>query len=210
MDKLTHTKALLDNISLSEGSDFVFDENAILNEYQKLGENKSSLAIKILSILGGFLATLTFLGFLAIAGLYESEFALLILGIVFISSAIWLNKKYDKLIIDTFSISIYVIGFVLFSYGSFQFINENIIIVLVGFIALLSLFITQNYILSFISVLTVSASLLTLIIYNDFYNLIHLHIALNTLFLTFIFLNEAKIISYNRKLSKLYNPLRIA
>jgi hypothetical protein len=63
MDKLTNKKALLDSIRLSEGTKFVCNEKAILDEYQIQGDNKSSLAIKILSIFGGFLATLAFLGF---------------------------------------------------------------------------------------------------------------------------------------------------
>jgi hypothetical protein len=210
MDKLINKKVLLHSIRLSEGTTFECDEKAIFNEYQIQGENKSSLAIKILSIFGGFLATLAFLGFLALAGLYNSAFGLLIFGIGFIISAIWLNKEYDKLIIDTFSISIYVIGFALFAYGLTEMkVNENIIVLLISVIAFSSLLITQNYILSFISVLTISGSFLTLIISNDLYNLIHLYIAVNTLILTYLFLNEAKIISSNKKLSKLYNPVRI-
>lgn len=210
MDKLTSKKALLDSISLSEGAKFKCDEKAILEEYNTQGENKSSLAIKILSIFGGFLATLAFLGFLAIAGLYNSEFGLLIFGIGFIISAIWLNKKYDKLIIDTFSISIYVIGFALLAFGFSQLnVDENIIAILISLIALSSLIITQNFILSFISVLAISGSFLFLIISNNSYDLIHLYIAVNTLILTYLFLNEAKIISSNNRLSQLYNPIRI-
>lgn len=210
MDKLTNKKAILESIQLSEDSKFEYDENAILSEYQKQGENKSSIPIKVLSIFGGFLATLAFLGFLAITGLYESEFGLLIFGMGFIISAIWLNKEYDKLIIDTFSISIYVIGFALLAFGLTGLkVDENIIVILISIIALCSLFITQNYILSFVSILAISSSFLTLIILNDLYILIHLFIALNTLLLAYFFLNEAKIISSNRKLSKLYNPIRI-
>ena len=210
MDKLANKKTLLDNIRLSEGAEFEYDEKAILNEYKNQIENKSSLTIKVLSIFGGFLATLAFLGFLAIAGLYDSEFGLLIFGIGFIVSAIWLNKEFDKLIIDTFSISIYVIGFAMFAFGLSEMkVDENTISILIGVIPLCSLIITQNYILSFISVLVISSSFLTLIISNDLYDLIHLYIAVCTLLLTYLFLNEAKIISLNRKLSKLYNPIRI-
>lgn len=210
MDKLTSKKALLDSIRLSEGTEFVYNEKAILNEYQTQGENKSSLAIKVLSIFGGFLATLAFLGFLAIAGLYNSEFGLLIFGIGFIISAIWLNKEFNKLIIDTFSISIYVIGFALLAFGLSEMnVGESIIAILIIFIALSSLIITQNFILSFISVLAISGSFLTLIISNDLYELIHLYIAIYTLALAYFFLNEAKLISSNKKLSNLYNPIRI-
>lgn len=210
MDKLISKKDLLDRVRSSEGSKFECNEKAILNEYQIQGENKSSLAIKILSIFGGFLATLAFLGFLLISGLDDSKIGLLIFGIGFITSAIWLNKKYDKLIIDTFSVSIYVIGFALLAFGLTEMkVDENIIAILIIVIAIFSLLITQNYILSFISILTISCSFLTLIISNDLYNLIHLYIAVNILILTYLFLNESRLISSSIKISKLYNPSRI-
>ena len=210
MDKLTSKKALLDSIRLSEGAHFECDEKAILEEYTTQGVNKSSLAIKILSVFGGFLATLAFLGFMAIAGLYNSEIGLLLFGIGFIISAICLNKVFNKLIIDTFSVSIYVIGFALFGIGLSEMnMDTNIIAILISVIALAALIITQNYILSFISVMAISGSLLTLIFSNNSYDLIHLYIASITLLLTYIFLNEAKIISSNKRVSRLYNPLRI-
>ena len=210
MDKLTSKKALLDSIRMSEGAKFECDENAIFEEYSTQGENKSSLAIKVLSIFGGFLATLAFLGFLAIAGLYNSEFGLLMFGIGFIISAIWLNKEYDKLIIDTFSISIYVIGFALLAFGLSEMnVDENIIVILISLIAFSSLIIAQNFILSFISVLAINGCFLFLIISNNSYDLIHLYIAINTLIVAYFFVNEAKIISSNKKLLKLYDPIRI-
>ena len=210
MDKLTSKKALLDSIRLSEGAKFECDENAIYKEYNTQEENKSSLAIKILSIFGGFLATLTFLSFLAITGLYNSKLGLLIFGIGFIISAIGLNKAYEKFIIDTFSISLYVIGFVLFAFGlSEANVDENIIAILISFIALSALIITQNFILSFISVLSINGNFIFLIISNNLYDLIHLYVTINTLILTYLFLNEAKIISTSKRMSQLYNPVRI-
>ncbi|WP_299104909.1 DUF4401 domain-containing protein [uncultured Tenacibaculum sp.] len=210
MDKLTKKKALLNSIRSSEGVNFECDENAIHEEYKAQGENKSSLAIKILSIFGGFIATLAFLGFLAIAGLYNSELGLLIFGIGFITSAIWLNKAYNKIIIDTFSISIYVIGFALFAFGLLEMnVDKNIITILISFIALSSLIVTQNFILSFISVLIISGNFIFLIISNNSYDLIHLYVFINTLCLTYLFLNEAKLISSSKRISQLYNPVRI-
>lgn len=210
MDKLTDKIAILDSIRISEGSEFKYDEKTILEEYNTLGENKSSLAIKILSIFGGFLATITFIGFLAIAGLYNSELGMLIFGIVFIIFSIGLNKIYNKLFIDTFSISIYVTGFALLAFGLLEMnVDENTIAILISLIALSSLIITQNYILSFISILTINSSFLVLIMSNNSYDLIHLYIAFNTLILTYLFLNEAKIISLDKRLSQLYNPIRI-
>lgn len=55
---------------------FVCDEEAIAASYQKSGYSES-LAIKILSIFGGLLASLAFVGFLLISGLYDSVLVLL-------------------------------------------------------------------------------------------------------------------------------------
>jgi len=210
MDKSINIKALLNRIRTSEGNKFECDEKAIFEEHDTLRVNKSSLPIKVLTIFGGFLATLAFLGFLLITGLYESEIALITFGIGFIISAILLNRISDKLILDTFSISMYIIGFILLSFGLSELrVENNIISILICLIALSSLFITQNFILSFISILAVSGSFLYLILNNDSYDLIHLYIAIYTLILTYLILNEAKIISFNKTLSQLYNPLRI-
>lgn len=210
MDKLTNKKTLLDSIRLSEGTKFKCNEKAILDEYQIQEVYKSSLAIKILSLLGGFLAILSFTGFLLITGLYNSQEGFVIFGIGFIVLAIWLNKKSEKLIIDTLSISTYIVGFALLGLGLFQIsIGPNSIAILIALIALVSLIITQNFIFSFISVLAISGSFIILLISNYSSILIHIHITFSTLLLTYVFLNEAKIISLNSKLSKLYKPIRI-
>lgn len=210
MGKITNMQALLDKISLSEGDKFKYDEKAIFEAYNIQEENKSSLAIKILSIFGGFLSTLAFLGFIGITGLYDSEIGLLLFGIGFIVSAIWLNKAFNKLIIDTFSISLYIIGFIMLAFGlATMSINENTIAIIISLLALCSLIITHNFILSFISVLTISGSFLFLIISNELYDLIHVYIAIYTTILAYLFLNEAKVISSNKIISLLYNPVRI-
>jgi hypothetical protein len=67
----------------------------------------------------------------------------------------------------------------------------------------------QNYILSFISILITNGGLLFLIINNDLYYLIHIYNAFIALLLTYVFLNEAKLITGNKRFSKLYNPVRI-
>lgn len=210
MNKIDNIKKIIADIRLNEGVDFDYDENAILSEYKSKDENKSSLAIKILSIFGGFLATLFFVAFLLILGLYDSEIGLVIFGGLLIVSAIWMNKQFNKLILDTFSISMYAIGFVLIGFGLEEYrVDENIISILFISISISSLFITQNYMLSFISILVINGSFLTLINLNNTFDLIHLYIAFNTFILVYWILNESKIITSGKKLAKLYNPLRI-
>ena len=87
-------------------------------------------------------------------------------------------------------------------------VNESIIALIVSVIALCSLALTQNFVLSFISVLAISGSCLILISSQNLYDLVHIYISANTLILAYIFLNEARIISSRGKMSKLYNPIR--
>ena len=211
MGELEDIRQHLQSIKSIEGASFEYDETAILQEYQKRDGEKSSFIIKVLSIFGGILASIAFLGFLLILELYNSENAMLLVGIGLIVASIVLTKKYDKLIIDTFGISLYMLGLILFIIGLFAFdINEDVITLLVMAVALCSLFIVQNPILSFFSILILSAGILTLIISNDMYSLIHLYINLHAFALAYVFLNESSILTSDLKLVKLYDPLRIA
>ena len=203
---------ILKIIQSSSTSQIEFDREAILAEYNAQEDNKSSIAIKILSVIGGFLATLAFLGFLLLSVLKNSEIGMIITGFVFIAISVILNRKSDKLIIDTFSISTNAVGIFLMIFGLGELgVDENIITVLVILIALTLLYLTQNYILSLVSILAISISLLTLLVFlNDSYNLIHLYNVIILVAMVYTFLFEAKIIKNSPKLSRIYNPLRIA
>jgi hypothetical protein len=200
----------LEYISTLEGNSFEFDEIEIEKEYSNSQKEKSGIAIKILSVLGGFLATLAFLGFLLIAGLYDSKAGLVITGLIFTGAAIWLNVEYKKLIIDTLSVSAYAIGLCLIAFGLSELkVGDIAICILLMIISLFTIGITKNYILSFISILTINGSLIYLIIDNDLYNLIHVYNAILLVLLTYVFLNEAKLLADKKFPSKLYNPIRI-
>ena len=209
MNKENNIKEILNQIQHSEGESFIYDEIAIENEYKKLSAEPSGLAIKVVSIFGGILAAMAFIGFLIIAGLYDSETGLIFFGLVFIGIAIYINLKFDKLILDTFSITAFLIGFYLLAFGLISLhLNENLICLLFIIIALISLYISQNYILSFIAVLIINGSLLYMTVNFRSYHLIHIYNAVLLAALCYFFLNEAKLITYGRTISKLYNPLR--
>jgi len=71
-----------------------------------------------------------------------------------------------------------------------------------------SLSIVRNYILSLVSVLIINGSILTLIVQNRDYDLIHIYVSAMALIITYLFLKEAKIITENKFFSQLYNPVR--
>ncbi len=201
-------KALLDYFQNQEDKSVKFDEDAIFSAYQKDNFNRT-LTIKILSVFGGILASFAFLSFLFVAGLYKSEVMLFAFGVICIAGSVWINTRYDKIIIDTVSVSSFIIGFILIGFACIQQdIYENIISIIFIIIALGSLSIVRNYILSFISVMIINGSVLTLIISYHVYDLIHIYVSALALTIVYIFLKEAKIITTNKALSKLYNPVK--
>lgn len=202
-------KEMLDSFQ-TENKEIQFNEEAIVAEYQK-NDDHQSLAVKILSVFGGILASIAFIGFLLIAGLYDSENGLIIFGSVSIIGGVFISKIYDKIIIDTFSVSAYIIGFVLLGIGLFKMkMEENTVSLIFMLIAAASLLIVRSYILTFISVLIINGAILTLITSNEIFEFIHIYTSVLAIVLTLFFLKEAKIISLHSVFSKLYNPVRIA
>ncbi|RQO36698.1 DUF4401 domain-containing protein [Chryseobacterium sp. KBW03] len=202
-------KELLDYFRTIENKDFTYDEKAILTAYEK-NETHQSLAIKILSIFGGILASLSFLGFLFLIGLYDSTTGILTLAIIAIAAGVFINKAYDKIIIDTISVSSYLMGFILLAVGLSKLeVSENAVSLISILIAAASLVMVRSYIIAFISVLIINGGILTLIASNKDFDMIHLYTSFLAIMLTAVFLKEAKIISKNITFSKLYNPVRI-
>lgn len=210
MDNIKDIEPFLDTISAVEGSAFSFDENAIKAEYAKQHKRRSNLVIKVLSIFGILFATFAFFGFLAILGIYESELGMLLLGSILIVLSLLLNIKFDTLIVDTFGASIYVLGIALVSFGLISFeLHEDLTTFLVITIALCSLFVVQNYILSFISILIIASGFLVFIFSKDLFELLHFYTAFYALALAYCSFNEPQFFTSGLKVSKIYGPLRI-
>ena len=202
-------KEVLIYLQTTEDKVLDFDEGVIYEAYQKDNDNQS-LAIKILTVFGGILASIMFLGFLYLSGLQNSEKGLLAVGAICIAGAVWVTKVYDKIIIDTVSISSFIIGFILLGIGfNLQGIKENTIFIIFIIIAICSLCIVQNYILSFISILIIHGSILKLIMSNNNHDLIYIYVSALALMVTYFFLKEAGMITGGKRLSRLYNPIRI-
>ncbi|WP_420320895.1 DUF4401 domain-containing protein [Flagellimonas sp.] len=211
MEKIKTIQKLLDGIQSEEGESFSYDKEAIYNAYQNPNTDQPGLAIKLLSVFGGFLASLALFGFMGISGIFDSEYGILAVGIGSILVAWAINRNADKLIFDTFSVSIFIIGVVSLVVALFQFgMDENTVTFIVIFIALASLYVMQNYVLSFVSTVTIGGCLLTFIIFYGLYDdLVHIYVAFYAAVMGYWFLNEAKIISSGDKMSLLYSPVRI-
>lgn len=202
-------KEALDYFQTIDHQELKFDKEAILAAYQK-NDDHQSLAIKILSIFGGISAGLVFLGALFITGIYDSDSGLLTFGVLAIIGGICISKFFDKLIIDTISISSYIIGFILLAAGMFKLeVSENTVCVLFILIAFAALLIVQSYIISFISVLIINGAIFALLLFNNNFLGIQIYTSVLAIMVAVVFLKEAKIISIHSAFSKLYNPVRI-
>jgi hypothetical protein len=165
--------------------------------------------VKILSIAGGILSSLAFIGFLFIAGLYNSDIGLFILGIVLLIAGIWIDNQFKKIFLDTISVSLYLISYLLIGLGLGQLKqNESIIYLLFILLATVCLFINKNTVISLLSVLIIHGSILALLLSNDAYELLHLYIPALSIAAIYLFLNEVRFKQIGVKFSNLYAPVR--
>jgi uncharacterized membrane protein len=212
MKKQPEIIAILDLFRTRESGNLQIDEPAALKAYEKANADRSGIAIKVLTVVGGFLVTCAFLGFLFLAGFYESGIGMGITGFFFVAGALIVKKLYDKLILDTFSVSFFVCGCLLLLLSANELrMNETVICVLFIIIALVSLAIVQNYMMSFTATCILHAAIIGLLQTYRYNNpiLVHVYTCLLLLFFTCWLLKEAAIITASPLLPRLYNPVRL-
>ncbi|MBL7769013.1 MAG: DUF4401 domain-containing protein [Flavipsychrobacter sp.] len=170
-----------------------------------------SLPIKIISIIGGILASCAFVGFLFIAGLYESALAQLIFGIVFIAGAIWLDKQYNNILLDTFSISLFLIGGILIGIGLNEFgVSETLTYLIFIAIAALSLYMTQNQVLALVAMLSIHASIIAILFSNNQYEFLLVYTPLLAATCYFVYTHSSWFGQQEGKPAQLYPAIRTA
>lgn len=184
-----------------------FDKEGIHAAYQKNLEAQT-LPIKIVSVFGGILASLAFTGFLFLSGVYRSPEALFGFGTVSMIAAIWISRKYSKILLETISISLLAIGFILLGLGldALGIHGQRLYLTFIV-LSLGTLVYVRGYVLIVSNVLLLNGSILALIVS---FNADFIHIQTSTLAIViyYYFLREAKIIHYKKRLSMLYNPIR--
>jgi hypothetical protein len=201
---------LINQVAAAEGEGFHYDANKIEMEYEMQGGNSPKLAITVLTILGGILSSLLFTAFILIMGAYESGGMMIFLGIAFIAISIWLNIEMHSLLLNTFSISAFIIGYTLIAIGLMEMGNyDNGIAFSFILISIISLLLTQNQLVSIVAIVMGIGGILSLVLINDLFPLWHLFSIALAIWVYYHYSREAKIISKGGRYAKLYNPLRI-
>jgi hypothetical protein len=197
-------------VKSKENADFQMDEEAVKADFIEYKSAYGNISLKVLSILGGLLATASFMGFLVLTGFYDSDWLVTISGFVFIAASVLLNNKFDHLLLDTTTIATHVIGYVLISLGfDGLHLHERYFIVTFMLISVTIMAFSENYMIALISVLVFSGSLAG---FFEIYDLENYVIILFLLFgglWTWVSARESVIISGSRKLKKLFQPVHL-
>ena len=188
-----------------------YEEEKILSEELKDSEIFSNFSIKLLSIIGGILSTIAFLIFLGIAGLFSSEQGMLAIGLIMIVLSLIINSKYEHLLLDTASVATYLSGTGMFIFGLSIMSNDiNSVSFTIICIGIVTLFVTQNYLLALIAFLMIQGGILTWLLSNNEQNMLHIFVSFMVIVTTSLYMAEAKSISNGNFFNKLYKPCQLA
>lgn len=208
MNNHQQLERIMNDLAELEGHSFEIDRQAIAAVYQK--DDDQSLAIKILSVLGGILAGLAFFGFVALTGLLNSHHSMVISGVISVMMTFIINKVFGSILFTTLSVTFYIVGYILLTLGLLEMqISNQIVSMIILVTGLLSLFAIRNYLLSFLSVLIIHFSILSLFFDQHDFEIISLYSSALILFLSYFILNEAKLITTYKHWMSLYQPMRI-
>lgn len=166
---------------------------------------KNNLTIQVVSIIGGILTAIFFLGFLALASIIRSEESSLIIGCLLIVATLTISRFVVKPFLDAMNITFYVAGCILFIFGISA--NTNILFCSLLVISILTFFLTKGFILPFLSVILFNTSLFGEIAHllSSWYPL---QVAIVPLIAAFLFANlfETKLLARLQGNTSKYKP----
>lgn len=207
MRNLQELNEFLKQNQIVQDATLELEESRIEEAYHNKKE-QASFGIKLLSILGGIFGSYMFVLFTYALGLADSDLGMLILGSVCLLGAILINNKFSKIIYDTFSACFLIIGFSSINLGLTNLISTNSNLLVLMLLALFSWYFSRNYMMSFISVLTINLGVFLLIVINEEGRLLGIYVPILAIGFTYLMLNEAKLIRRSAFLSARYNPLK--
>jgi len=171
--------------------------------------NSQSLTIKVLSIIGGILSSLAFCLFLTLGSIDKSQTAMYILSGIFFMTSIWMNKKYDKVILDTISVCLYLIGYVAFGIGFYLGKGDPLYVQLLYMLfATITLLISKSYILTFISILMINGACIAIFFEIENIDLVHALVVVIAFICIYFTFNEAKFMKIKAIGGKRYLAIR--
>ncbi|RYD95353.1 MAG: DUF4401 domain-containing protein [Sphingobacteriales bacterium] len=210
MELTNNTEQLLSDINADNGGNITFNTPVIQKELAADAAAYSGLGIKILSIAGGLLGSLFFLGFIAMI-INQSAEGLVIFGAMAIAGAVWVERSQSNTALDAACIGAYLAGFAMLGFGIGEMdATDNTVIIALLIVAVIVLFFTPGYMVSFFTGLIITGCLFAFITANDAYNLIHLLTAFTGFAYMLASVYEARLLAAGTAVNRLYAPLHIS
>ena len=112
---------------------------------------KNNLTIQVVSIIGGILTTIFFLGFLVVASIIRTETSSLIIGCLFIITTLTISRRLTVPFLDAMNITLYIAGCALIAYGLNK--STNALFIALAITGIFTFFLSKGFILPFLSVI---------------------------------------------------------
>lgn len=143
--------------------EFTVDEAGLERALAERDDQRSSTAVRVLSGIGGFFASLLFLLFLWLSDLLNAPDATFVLGLALVGGTILLGRHRRQAFLATVTICGYLVGVgLVLSSLPYAGAADYLPVVPTVIIAVATLLVTRNYFLVFLAVLSLPACLLYL------------------------------------------------
>lgn len=199
----------IDQLEQESGRSLQTDKAALLRNFHEDQEHEGTLAMKILSIVGAFMATGFFLGFMLLLGI-NSALAFLVMGaVMLVGGYFFCRRDFLGIMGEAFGVALVVCGLPLLLVGFAETItNESGMALLTLIIAGAILLLMENSIISFLATVTMGVCLLFLA--HDGFDRFgaHLYVGLTAVLLTGWIQYAARLIKTSGLLSRRYDGVR--
>ena len=112
---------------------------------------KNNQTIQVVSIIGGILTAIFFLGFLVVASIIRTETSSLIIGCLFIITTLTISRRLTVPFLDAMNITLYIAGCALIAYGLNK--STNALFIALAITGIFTFFLSKGFILPFLSVI---------------------------------------------------------
>ncbi|MBU3744794.1 MAG: DUF4401 domain-containing protein [Sediminibacterium sp.] len=210
MSKMEQWQNWVTQIQQRAGEDLHMDEAAISNALNRMQERESSWIIKIVSVIGGILATQFFSGFLFISRIVTSGIGSLLFGCMLILGSIFIIRKTNQLVLDTMAVTTYLLAYVLVGVGLNKLqLTDNAGAGIMMLIALGTIFFIRHTVLAFFTFVIFWSGAVFLFYNNHLGNWSQCWPAVLGLVIVWMYWKEAAIIRFHPRCTDWYRPLLV-
>jgi uncharacterized membrane protein len=185
------------------------DRDALLHDFHEDQEHEGTLAMKILSIIGAFMATGFFIGFTFLLDV-NSEVTLQIMGAtMLVGGYFFCRRDFLGIMGEAFGVALVVCGYPLLLVGFADLVpNESGMALFALVLAGVILFLMENSIIAFLATVMMGGCLIFLA--HDGYDRFgaHLYVGLVAIALTLWVQFEARLLKASELLSRRYDGIR--